>query len=833
MARAAHGGVQGLAAAINSDAPTSAADLGRRGGLPRVTQIAVPLPAAPLRRFDDRAVEYVPLTTAQAVDTRIKAIAFYLPQFHPIPENDAWWGKGFTEWHNVARGQAQFPGHYQPHLPGELGFYDLRLVDVQRRQIELAKAYGLHGFCYHHYWFGGKRLLRRPLDQLLANPDLDFPVLPVLGERELDAALGWAGQRSPHRAAALSGRRPRVHPRHRARRSRDDRYIRVDGRPLLIVYRPGLLPDAQRDRRALAGTTAGAPASPTCSSYPPRRSIASNPRDFGFDAAVEFAPNNMGAPRITAEVAGVNADFRRRDLRLFLSGRAQPRLRAAVGLPAVPQRRAHVGQRGAASGPRDRLRRFDAGALPGVARERLPLHGRVARPRQAVRLHQRVERVGGGRASRTRPALMATPTCRRPPMRFGKFPVDRRPSIVVVSHDAYFHGAQRLALALTRRSRSRWDTTWRCCSAATGRSRREFAQVGRVHDFSAPASTLEARERIARELFNRGARMALCNTSVVGGTVELLKRGRIQSRLDDSRAARAHRSVRPRDVHRLDRAACRSGRVPGPRRARPFHRADRDAARKGRRAATGPAGAQPLRGRTRDGEAASSGRGWDWLRTRGSFWQSASPTGARASTSSWTSASSPRAAARYLLRVGRPPRRRGLLGGARARRPRRARRAVLVPGTGRGPRRVLCRRRRLPDDVAGGSVPARRSGRPRRTSARHRVRWRRRLRRAPASGTAACWCPISTRRRWQTPSTGSSRIPAEGDRLSEAGKAIIAREFSFIDYARDLVQLGAGPASVGRSCRTSTTRATCGPPAFHRDPDLPAARDHLSRRLLV
>ena len=107
---------------------------------------------------------------------KARLLAYYLPQFHPIPENDDWWGKGFTEWTNVARARKLFPGHYQPHIPADLGFYDLRLPEVREQQASLARQAGIEGFCYYEYWFGsGRRLLNRPFDEVVASGKPDFP----------------------------------------------------------------------------------------------------------------------------------------------------------------------------------------------------------------------------------------------------------------------------------------------------------------------------------------------------------------------------------------------------------------------------------------------------------------------------------------------------------------------------------------------------------------------------------------------------------------------------------------------------------------------------------
>lgn len=179
---------------------------------------------------------------------KVRIIALYLPQFHPIPENDEWWGKGFTEWINVAKARPMFRGHLQPRIPSDLGFYDLRLPEVREQQAELAREAGIEGFCYYHYWFGnGRQLLERPFNEVLESGKPDFPFCLCWANHTWSNKT-WQRKSSAQRETLLM---EQTYPGHDDDVAhflnvlpafRDKRYMTIDGRPIFVIYEPFNIP---------------------------------------------------------------------------------------------------------------------------------------------------------------------------------------------------------------------------------------------------------------------------------------------------------------------------------------------------------------------------------------------------------------------------------------------------------------------------------------------------------------------------------------------------------------------------------------------------------------
>lgn len=234
-------------------------------------------------------------------------VAFYLPQYHVIPENNSWWGKGFTEWRNVARALPQFEGHAQPRLPGDLGFYDLSNPQVMRDQANLARNYGIGAFCFYFYWFGGRTLLESPLLQWLHDRSITLPFCLCWANENW--TRNWDGRSDQILIAqTYSADDDLAFIAHIATYLRDPRYLRVDGQPLLLVYRPGLLPDA--------AATAG-----RWRAWCREHGIGEihiayvqsferpDPREIGFDAAVEFPPNLCEPASLAGQQRFLNPDY--------------------------------------------------------------------------------------------------------------------------------------------------------------------------------------------------------------------------------------------------------------------------------------------------------------------------------------------------------------------------------------------------------------------------------------------------------------------------------------------------------------------------------------------
>ena len=280
----------------------------RRMPLPLKTSARVRTQIRPPERVVE-VREPVPIPcrkTALALQRPVRMIAFHLPQYHETPENNQWWGKGFTEWANVQPAQPQFPGHYQPHIPLQ-GYYDLTDPRILPRQAELARRYGIEGFCFYFYWFNGHRLLERPLQMLIDHPEWEIPF-----------CLCWANENWTRRWDGLDqeiliGQEHSEADDHAfitylERYLSDPRYIRIDSRPLLLLYRPDLLPDAAATIGRWREHCRNVGIGEIFVAYP-QSFEARDPHDYGMDAAIEFPPNNSAPPEHDSQEFGCRENF--------------------------------------------------------------------------------------------------------------------------------------------------------------------------------------------------------------------------------------------------------------------------------------------------------------------------------------------------------------------------------------------------------------------------------------------------------------------------------------------------------------------------------------------
>jgi glycosyltransferase involved in cell wall biosynthesis len=279
------------------------------GFLPRPPENEATIPSE-IKRFTKLGPAFEELRPLPAkAKPRAKILANYLTQFHAFPENDKWWGKGFTEWTNIARGVPRFKNHYQPRIPRDLGFYSLDNEEVMRRQVDLAKAAGVHGFVFYYYSFNGERLMERPLEQFLDNRDIDMPF-----------CLMWANENWTRRWDGMEGEvlisqdylpeDDYLLVKDFARHFADSRYIRLQGRPLLMIYRPRLIPDTAstiaRWRALFSDQYDEDPIIIMSQSFDDF-----DPHPFGMDGAIEFPPHKVTkfVPLINSEVQCLDDTF--------------------------------------------------------------------------------------------------------------------------------------------------------------------------------------------------------------------------------------------------------------------------------------------------------------------------------------------------------------------------------------------------------------------------------------------------------------------------------------------------------------------------------------------
>lgn len=222
-----------------------------------------------------------------------RVIAIHLPQFHPFKENNEWWGKGFTEWTNVAKARPLFRGHYQPHIPADLGFYDLRLAETRNAQAELAKEYGIYGFCYYHYWFNGHILMERPINEILKSKEPDFPFMMCWANENWTRA--WdGGEKEILIKQEYSEQDDLDHIKYLLDNVfNDERYIKIDGKPVFAIYRSALFPNIKNTIEIWRNEARKHGIELYLCRFESFNDVVEDLDSLGFDAAIEFPPHSL------------------------------------------------------------------------------------------------------------------------------------------------------------------------------------------------------------------------------------------------------------------------------------------------------------------------------------------------------------------------------------------------------------------------------------------------------------------------------------------------------------------------------------------------------------
>jgi glycosyltransferase involved in cell wall biosynthesis len=469
--------------------------------------------------------DYVPISYPVIPKSDIKFIAFYLPQFHPIPENDEWWGKGFTEWTNVTRAVPQFIGHYQPRLPGELGFYDLRIPEVQQRQIELARQYGIYGFCFHFYWFDGKTLLEKPIMQFAEN--FDFPF--CLNWANENWTRRWDGQENEILMAQKHSPQDDIgFIKHISKYLKNKNYIRINSKPLVSVYRPALLPNpketAERWRQWCLNNGVGEIYLAAVHSFD-----QVDPLKIGFDAAVEFPLHSFPLIDNSGQFQLTNPDFNgvitnyEEAIDFFTKGYKKPPYKKFRGIcPGWDNeaRRPGKGTVIAKSTP-ERFRKWlkvlcDFTNDNFSPEERMIFINAWNEWAEGAYLEPD-KRYGYAYLQAVADVLTEG----------GANTVSKK--IIYVCHDALFFGAQLLSLNIIRHLKEKFHYDVHFILKTGGELEPEFAQYATVYNLQRDYKTLEERERLFQNLYNSGIRDAICNTVASGDLAGLLNKKGIRT----------------------------------------------------------------------------------------------------------------------------------------------------------------------------------------------------------------------------------------------------------------------------------------------------------------